>query len=79
MTQHFSPKGSSKSIEEKNLGDSNKDLDNNQDSSKKKQRKSKSKEGIVGPTSPKSVSQLDKGKRIEEDESLAPTRRLVKG
>ena len=44
--------------------DSSKDIDNMQESSKKKQRKSKSKEGIVNPTSSKFIN--NKCKMVEE-------------
>lgn len=46
--------------------DSNKDLDSRQESSKKKQKKSRNKEDITGPTLRKHLNQLDKCEKTEE-------------
>ena len=52
--------------------DNSKGLENRQESSKKKQRKSKSKEDIDRPTPSKFVNKSDKGKMVEEEETPAP-------
>ena len=50
--------------------DSNKDLDSWKESSKKTRKKSRTKEDIVGPTSPKFVNQSNKGEAMEEEDAI---------
>jgi hypothetical protein len=71
LTENFAQEEVSKSVEENVTGECSKESGRKKGGSKNKRKKPSNEVDIVGPSSPKSVSKLDKGKTIVLEEPPA--------